>query len=425
MFSNVFALSLGLGMNSALDTLCSQAYGAGNKLLLGLYLQRGLFLLSLLFIPILITNWFSATILISLGQPELISQKAGVFTRVLLLGIPPIWIYDMGKRVAQSAGVVKPLMYIGLASNLIYVLLVFLLLSTGYGYIGAAIGRTTSNILCLLMLLLYLRWAPWFKRCWPKFTRKAFAWRGCLRYCRLGGAGMFALCSEWWAFEILSILSGLVPDPEPSIGATAILLNCSLFTLMFYLGLSAATTVRVGTFLGAGDGEGARRAAKVGVVSAFFLGSLCALLLIVFRGTIPGLFVKDKDVAELVRESLVAIAAYQLVDAVSNTLSGVFQGAGRQQVVAFINIISYYVLGLPLSALLTFVFNLSMEKVETLWWGITFGLFVCSILKGLLIRRWEWAEMAEEITMQFEEDYRLNGSEVAETNANEEAKANP
>ena len=48
---NVMGISLVIGLNSAQETLTSQAYGAQNLYLCGVYLNRGFFILTALFIP--------------------------------------------------------------------------------------------------------------------------------------------------------------------------------------------------------------------------------------------------------------------------------------------------------------------------------------------------------------------------------------
>ncbi len=52
MISNAFGFAIGGGFGMALDPLCSQAYGAKQYRLVGLYCQRAMVILSLLAIPI-------------------------------------------------------------------------------------------------------------------------------------------------------------------------------------------------------------------------------------------------------------------------------------------------------------------------------------------------------------------------------------
>jgi len=64
---NLVALSIVYGLNSTIETLVSQAWGAGEKKLCGVYLNRGRLILSLFFIPIFIILENTESILIYLG----------------------------------------------------------------------------------------------------------------------------------------------------------------------------------------------------------------------------------------------------------------------------------------------------------------------------------------------------------------------
>jgi len=68
-----------LGMSSALETLCGQAFGAGNLSMLGVYMQRSWIILlftSLLLTPLYI---YSPPILRLFGETEEISQASGQY----------------------------------------------------------------------------------------------------------------------------------------------------------------------------------------------------------------------------------------------------------------------------------------------------------------------------------------------------------
>lgn len=78
MVSSVTAFSITYGASSALDTLCSQAWtGARDKTLLGIYLQRAILILGVIYIPITIL-WLNATPLLRfLKQDPEIASYAG------------------------------------------------------------------------------------------------------------------------------------------------------------------------------------------------------------------------------------------------------------------------------------------------------------------------------------------------------------
>jgi len=76
MFCSIY-LCLQLGMASAMETLCGQAYGAKKYHMLGIYLQRSwivLFCCTLLLLPVYI---FATEILLLIGQAPEIAKQAG------------------------------------------------------------------------------------------------------------------------------------------------------------------------------------------------------------------------------------------------------------------------------------------------------------------------------------------------------------
>ena len=75
----MFAISQ-LGMASALETLCGQAYGAKQYHMLGVYLQRSWLILLAFAVLLAPTFIFSAQLLVALGQTAELSLEAGLVT---------------------------------------------------------------------------------------------------------------------------------------------------------------------------------------------------------------------------------------------------------------------------------------------------------------------------------------------------------
>jgi MATE family multidrug resistance protein len=73
---SVFGISLFIGLNGALETLVSQAFGNNNMKLCGIYLNRGRFMLLLLNIPIVYILCNAEAILLLLKQDPRVCSNA-------------------------------------------------------------------------------------------------------------------------------------------------------------------------------------------------------------------------------------------------------------------------------------------------------------------------------------------------------------
>ena len=88
---NIMVLSIMIGLNAAQETLTSQAYGAGNLKLCGIYLNRGRFILIAFFIPFaVIPSIFAEEIFNGIGQDPEVSRLTAIQVRALL---PAVFCY--------------------------------------------------------------------------------------------------------------------------------------------------------------------------------------------------------------------------------------------------------------------------------------------------------------------------------------------
>jgi len=103
MFCNVTGFSLGQGLASALDTLCSQAFtGSSDPHALGKHLQRSIVLMFLLSVPISFLWMYLSPVLQLLGQDPILSDMAQTIARYLIPGFLPYLISDCMKRYMQG-----------------------------------------------------------------------------------------------------------------------------------------------------------------------------------------------------------------------------------------------------------------------------------------------------------------------------------
>lgn len=152
----------------------AQAYGSGNKKLVGLQLQRMLWFLWMLTIPISLIWWNAETFLLWIIPEKRSAELAGLYLRVLLFGAPGYAAFESGKRFVQAQGLFSATTYVLLISAPLNALMNYLFVwKFGMGFIGAPIAVVITDNLLPLLLFLYVYFIDG-KECWGGFTRKAF-----------------------------------------------------------------------------------------------------------------------------------------------------------------------------------------------------------------------------------------------------------
>ena len=109
--------------------------------------------------------------------------------------------------------------------------------------------------------------------------------------------------------------------------------------------------------------------------------------------SLGSLFTSDEDVANLVAEIIPIWCVFMIGDSIQAVTGGVLRGLGKQKLCLLLNILGFWVLGVPLGATLTFAAGLG---VFGLWWGLVIGIY-CTAIIGMFILRFsmDWRKEAE------------------------------
>ena len=108
--ADMWMQSTGTMMNGrVLGVFCSQAFGAGNKPLAGIWLQVSLSVLAVIAVPVLVLWLATEAVMLWLGQPDFLSSDAGYYARVFALAIPARIIFGQVSQFLQVAPPWHPL----------------------------------------------------------------------------------------------------------------------------------------------------------------------------------------------------------------------------------------------------------------------------------------------------------------------------
>ncbi|KAJ1437173.1 mate-domain-containing protein [Ochromonadaceae sp. CCMP2298] len=209
MFVSVSCLSLLIGMSSAVETLGSQHNGAGNYKEVGLVLQRSFAVLACMCVPILCLWAFVAPLYRLLGVEAAVCEVVRRYIFIRAFSVPLDVANESYEKYLMSIGVVAPSMWANIVFNLLVLsfnCLFCIHLRLPYDWL--AVSWVLSSYLAFaLMLLLSYQYAP-VKRTLVPWDLRAFTRWG--EFCSLGLPGTVMLCSEWWAFEFLTIFASLL-----------------------------------------------------------------------------------------------------------------------------------------------------------------------------------------------------------------------
>ncbi|CAF2153640.1 unnamed protein product [Brassica napus] len=353
----IFAYGLMLGMGSAVETLCGQAFGGRKYEMLGIYLQRSTVLLTLTGVLLTLIYVFSKPILLFLGESPEIASAASIFVYGL---IPQIFAYAVNfpiQKFLQSQSIVAPSAYISTATLFVHLLLSWLAIyKLGMGLLGASLVLSLSWWIIVVAQFVYIVTSDRCRETWRGFSVQAFS--GLPSFFKLSAASAVMLCLETWYFQILVLLAGLLENPELALDSLSICMTISGWVFMISVGFNAAISVRVSNELGAGNPKSASFSVIIVNIYSLITCVILAIVILAFRDVLSYAFTEGEEVSAAVSDLCPLLALTLVLNGIQPVLSGVAVGCGWQTFVAKVNVGCYYIIGIPLGALFGFYFKL-------------------------------------------------------------------
>jgi MATE family multidrug resistance protein len=245
--------------------------------------------------------------------------------------------------------------------------------------LGSGLATTIVHYAMLGFIILYIQLHPRFRRyhIWHNFFRPD--WPRLWALLRIGTPIGIMLLAEVTLFTAAALLQGWLGENE--LAAHSVALTIASFAFMVPLGLSQATTVRVGIALGAGNADGIRKAGWTALAMSLGVMSASAILFSVFPHQIVGLFL-DSGLAEnaaplaLAASFLVVAGLFQLVDGTQVTMAAALRGLSDTNMPLLVALVGYWAVGFPVAYVCGF--HLGLRGVG-IWTGLAVGLAVVAV----------------------------------------------
>ncbi|CAO1633089.1 unnamed protein product [Sympodiomycopsis kandeliae] len=413
MTANVTAFSLLSGFISALDSLAPPAFTQQPKRV-GVYAQSMSIIVIGLLVPIALV-WINAEkVLLALGQDAEVAKLSGLYLRVMLPGVPAYAGFEICRRYLQAQGLMSASTMVLLVVSPINAFLNWLLVwgpdSVRLGFVGAPLASAVSNWLMFLLGLGQCYLAP--RTAWGGLSLTSALKKVNIMPClSLGTYGFLAISSEWWAWEISSLITSMLGTTP--LAAQSVLLVCSSITYQQPFAISVAVAVRVGNLLGAQKPFDAQVSSNAGLILSLLSGAFNSSLVMIFRRPIATLFSEDAEVIDLLTQTLPLLALFQIWDGVAGVAGGILRGTGRQHLGAYLNMVAYYVIALPLGAWITFSWGWGLEGM---WVGLTIALAISSVGGLILCVKTDWQVELDKVQQRMSEGQTQSAGHTADSN---------
>ncbi|XP_051140900.1 protein DETOXIFICATION 48-like [Andrographis paniculata] len=384
--ANITGYSVISGLALGMDAISSQAFGAKQWPLITQTLIRTTVTLLLASLPISLLWLNIRPVLLFFDQDPAVSTVAAAY---LAFAVPDLFFHSLInplKIYFRSQNITAPLMLSAAAALAFHAPANYLL--SGLGVRGVAVAASFTDMILLAALAAHLCFCrlPPAAAAAVNILRCGFdhEWRSVLN---LAVPSCLSVCLEWWWYELMILLSGILADAADAVAAMGILLQATSLVYIFPSALGLAASTRVGNELGANRPGKARATAHIAVSCAVAASLIAAAVMVALRAAWGAAFTDDEAIIALTAAAMPVVGLCELGNCPQTTGCGVLRGSARPGLGVQINLGSFYAVGLPLAVFLGFVMKLGLLG---LWLGLLGAQLICAVLMIWALRRTDW-----------------------------------
>ncbi|ARQ09456.1 MatE family multi antimicrobial extrusion protein [Rhizobium etli] len=284
-----------------------------------------------------------------------VADGAILFMGAMITATPVSFFLSLHLDGLRCEGRMGFMTVVTLSASLLNILANWLFMAVmHWGVAGSAAGSIASQFVCLAAVLVY-RWRrPGALRPSPAFALAE--WRGIVALGAPMSLGFIGI-SLASAAILVNVSLWSTRDYTATVAAYGIITRILTFAYLPLLGLSIALQTIAGNNHGAGLGLRVGRSLQIAMLSALVYCGLVEITVELLAGRIGGAFVGDPAIIAEVRRILPwTIGAYFLFGQML-ILSSYFQSIGDAPRAAIFGLSRPYLLTLPLTFLLPFVFG--------------------------------------------------------------------
>lgn len=308
---------------------------------------------------------------ILLGANAEIHQDAAIYFLIIMLGLPAMQLNSMAAGMLQCSGNMKLPSALQVLSCFLNVLANFLLIfgtreitvagisftmpGAGLGVVGAALGTILTNYFIMSLMLFFLL-----------FKSKSLHLRAKEKICFSVKQLREAFKISWpigleqmvmYSAQVM-LMAIVAPLGTASIAAHSFAITIESLCYMPGYGIGSAATTLVGQSIGAKRKDLTRKLAFLTTGVGMMVMTCTGVLMYIFAPELIGFFTVDEDIRQLGTAILRIEAFAEPLYAASIVANGVFRGTGRTFAPSVMNLLSMWMVRIPLAFLLVASYGL-------------------------------------------------------------------
>ncbi len=295
-----------------------------------------------------------------MGGEEAIRKDASAYFLVYALSIPIREMLFVSQGMIQSSGNIR-------LPSILNVIMCFLdvifnaLLISRYGVVGAALGTAFAVCVIAVIMVYYLLIKSPMLHLTNRSDNPKYSF---VDYCSkelsipLKIAIPVAIDNIIMGFAYVAFTRIVSPFGTTSIAANSFSITAESLCYMPGFGIGVAATTIVGQCIGARRRDVGKRLGWMAVILGMFIMGLSGTLMWIFAPQMIGILTPDEEIRALGVQILRIEAFAEPLYGASIVAAGVFRGAGETLLSSVLNLLSVWVVRIPLAAYLGLIMGL-------------------------------------------------------------------
>lgn len=376
-------IMLASGILMAITPIVAQLVGSRRLEEIGANVRQGLWLSQILAVPLFLGIRNLGFVMELMDVTAGIIPIAEAYMKAFSWGVFPLCAFMALRYFNEGMSVTRPSMYIALAGVLVNIPGNYVLM---YGKLGfPRMGAEGCGYASAVVIFVMFAGMLWFTRQHPPYRRFGIFemirrpdGRYLREIVRVGLPIGLSSTMEVTMFAVVSLLMGSLSTV--AVAGHQVAINFAAMTFMVPFGLATAITTRVGNAAGKKRWSEARQRGFTGIALSTIFMSVTAVIMFAIPGVIASVYTQDPAVRDVAVGLLYMAAIFQISDGLQVSGYGALRGLKDTTVPMYVNLVAYWVVGLPLGYYLGIVRGVGPQG---LWMGLIAGLTVAAVLHNV------------------------------------------